>query len=112
MKAENENEQDDPMLGQMQQHAAMMAMNAAHSYYKSAQSLIIDGGHANKEAVWQNPIWWTQMMMMILLEEVRSNTPGGKLPRVLSQNVRVMLDAVDDGTALFQTVTLRTHTKQ
>lgn len=103
---------EDLLLNQMTQSAANLAAAALHSYYKSARNLIIEGGHEKAQAVWQNPIWWCQMMAMVMLEEARRSSEDGKLPEVLSQNIRVMLDATDGGEALFEVTRMTTHTRQ
>lgn len=103
---------EDLLLEEMTQRAANLAASAMHLYYKSARNLIIEGGHEKAQAVWQNPIWWCQMMAMVMLEEARRSSENGKIPEVLSQNIRIMLDATDRGEPLFEVTRMTTHTRQ
>ena len=93
---------EDRMEAQIEQEAIKLSLETAGKFYARAQDALKATGALDVEGQWNDPLYWGQMLMMVVLEEMRGTSDSGALPDVIAHNVSAMIRATSKGDSLYK----------
>lgn len=92
---------EDKLAVSMEQASIKLAMETAGAYYDAAKSILEGTGATEIIGQWNDPLYWGQTLIMVLLEEMRALDDNKTLPDVIAHNVGLMIEATKEGRRLY-----------